>query len=112
MSVFGPAWHIQSDGHEGLVFGPENFGHDIDANIEDGSVVIMQSTGLIDKNEKEIFEGDIVRGHTKNYQVVFVNAAFRTGCVVHAEVLAGGDEVIGNIYENPELIPTLDDDEA
>ena len=76
-------------------------------------LVLMQSTGLKDKNGKEIFEGDILT--SQNYPVKGV-VEFRTdlGLWVHYlkgynyfEYLgnvAGSKEIIGNIYENPELL--------
>lgn len=74
---------------------------------------LMQSTGLKDKNGKEIFEGDVLT--SQNYPVNGV-VEFRTdlGLWVHYlkgysyfEYLgnvAGIKEIIGNIYENPELL--------
>lgn len=76
-------------------------------------IKLMQSTGLKDKNGKEIFEGDILT--SQNYPVKGV-VEFRTdlGLWVHYlkgynyfEYLgnvAGSKEIIGNIYENPELL--------
>ena len=77
-------------------------------------VILMQSTGLFDKNGVEIFEGDVVgmRKHilaNQHYYEVFKHrgGTFRLrnkfyGCELwlrheHCEVL-------GNIYENPELM--------
>jgi len=78
-------------------------------------VFLMQYTGLKDKNGKEIYEGDIVKCdyydedsagepiHNSNTFVVkysTVYQGFNTG-----EYPNGGEiEVIGNIYENPELL--------
>lgn len=74
---------------------------------------LMQSTGLFDKNGKEIFEGDILT--SQNYPVKGV-VEFRTdlGLWVHYlkgynyfEYLgnvAGSKEIIGNIYENKNLL--------
>lgn len=82
-------------------------------SADDGFYSIMQSTGLKDKNGKEIFEGDILT--SQNYPVKGV-VEFRTdlGLWVHYlkgynyfEYLgnvAGSKEIIGNIYENPELL--------
>lgn len=81
-----------------------------------GGLVIMQFTGLKDKSRKEIYEGDILLfGNAIFYQVVFGNGSFR--CVVenglNGKVASGvplGDmslrnaEVIGNIFQNPDLI--------
>jgi uncharacterized phage protein (TIGR01671 family) len=82
---------------------------------EDGrdSVILMQFTGLYDKNGREIYEGDIVTGlfnHTDiiGHIVYGSDATFfikRKGLygigLNNAEVWL---EVVGNIYENPELL--------
>lgn len=75
---------------------------------------IMQYTGLKDKNNKEIYDGDILSdGNVKNlYKVIFENGSFRTEYNGDFEeysfdlidVVAQGCEVVGNIYENPELM--------
>lgn len=94
---------------------------------------LMQYTGLKDKNGVEIYEGDILKRGISNYRsledcigyVEFIQASFffversvtkqftsnhalgseckdylgRVRCVSY--------EIIGNIYENSELIPTV-----
>tara|TARA_R110000764_G_scaffold199584_1_gene284919 strand:+ start:985 stop:1398 length:414 start_codon:yes stop_codon:yes gene_type:complete len=77
---------------------------------------VMQYTGLKDKNGKEIYEGDVVRIKGlaikgTDYPIIFDKAAF--GFFEHhysKQLWILGNfnpddmEVIGNIYENPELI--------
>lgn len=82
---------------------------------------IMQCTGLKDKNGVLIFEGDIL--DQKKFpqdtpcpcSVVFENGTYRKSyrnwnvtlpkpVLNQAEIDLFGDTVIGNIYENPELL--------
>ena len=63
--------------------------------------VLMQYTGLKDKNGTDIYEGDVIRfkvGDIVSYYVV----KFENGGFNHNENLEYID-VVGNIYENPEL---------
>jgi len=84
--------------------------------LEDRGIRHFESedwTGLLDKNGKEIYEGDIVRHWDKfpseiNLQVVWHDSGFyfawTDGLINH--ILRGTEffEVIGNIHENPELV--------
>ncbi|WP_338657411.1 YopX family protein [Listeria monocytogenes] len=76
-------------------------------NFDD--VVLMQYTGLKDKNGKKIFEGDIGWDeHNECYGVV----KFEEGKVLYVweniaedlQEVADGIEICGNIHENPELM--------
>lgn len=77
-------------------------------------IELMQSTGLHDKNGKEIFEGDIVKmakdvySDPTYYEIVrHRGGAYRLESNQHGCELwlrHTNCEVIGNIYENPELL--------
>lgn len=109
--------------------------------LEDDDLEFMQYTGLIDKNGKKIFEGDIVRFNNQIFAVKMDCGSFGLaineninydrllieikkhaidfwGCYCDnfislfeiywnfngEENVIGSVEVIGNIYDNPELI--------
>ena len=68
----------------------------------------LLSTGLNDKNGKEIFDGDILEGERHNYPVAYDSeyAQFSTR-LKHSYIPTedwGKYGTIGNIYENPELL--------
>lgn len=81
---------------------------------------IMQYTGLHDKNKKDIYDGDIikykdktdngiglVRFHEARYEVVWIDKSYlRKDLYFWAKKRE--IEIIGNIYENPELIERED----
>ena len=98
--------------------------------FQDKDLIIMQYVGLKDRNGKEIYEGDIVRvkciwekGKIEEYIGVIVFEDFAFGVKLkkvvklpkgyYCEEIDGQPyyllhwdeiEVIGNVYENPELL--------
>ena len=95
-----------------------NDGDDVECQIvspDDGKIETVdcdsvgQYTGLHDKNGKEIYEGDIVEnpGNKEKYKVAFKDDAFvvmfPTGRYYYLYDENIFIEIIGNIFENPEL---------
>jgi uncharacterized phage protein (TIGR01671 family) len=120
--------------HQTLFYGDETdcyhilHGGEFDCDFYDAEEVIPETigqfTGLIDKNGKKIFEGDIVRDEYNGgiariaflqqgcgWYLVFKNTDRRMG---HRSRNSAYDndlalEVIGNIHDNPELMEVSED---
>ncbi len=100
---------ISWDNHGGVDLRASCYSHD-DSNIY--AETLMQFTGLKDKNGKEMYEGDIVKcKYGWLGFIVFRKGAYWCEEIVtqkinsHAPIFNEWEEleVIGNIYENPEL---------
>lgn len=65
---------------------------------------VGQYTGLTDKNGARIFEGDIVKiSNDEIFEVKYEDGGFTAGLFL-GDWDYGHVEVIGNIYDNPELM--------
>ena len=80
-------------------------------NVDFKQFEMLQYTGLKDKNGKEIYEGDIIickYGPEITMEVKWIDEGFRTLGKYNVDNYVGyvknSAEVIGNIYENPELL--------
>lgn len=135
------AWDKETKTMNGMAEIYRNRNQEIELRPRDGNIILMQSTGLVDKNGKEIFEGDILKfndewddycyegyvdGSTEG--INFVEIERETTCFTFGkfqtsdssllyfmkdEYLSFEDlitdkdfefEIVGNIYENPELL--------
>ena len=96
----------------------------VERDVEDKRLLIVQYIGIKDELGREIYEGDIVKGfgfpdepneYHNEYQIGVAKAR-RTGFVIEniSNQCRGGEinlwyklKIIGNIYENPDLVDNL-----
>lgn len=120
-------WYIDPKGRIGIYWLPNN------KTCFDSDLIICQFTGLEDKNGKEIYEGDIVQSqptphltvtnligvvrylsnlhtYTATFAIEWINSAggydFYSPHFAPKSDRLRPFEVIGNIYENPDLLPS------
>lgn len=93
-------------------------GYAYDFYLEDEDAILMQSTGLLDKDRKEIFDGDILAIETKDGLVKVIvfwdnkHALFMVESKTYNENVALAElieddspiTIIGNIHENSALL--------
>ena len=81
--------------------------------LKDSRFIVMQYTGLKDKNGKEVYEGDIVKTPYLGFEIAEIGWSGEgywlkpkkdRGYWVRSLEYGKHIRVIGNIYENPELV--------
>ena len=85
--------------------------------INHEKLIVMQYTGLKDKNGKEIYEGDIIGMNNEaigavkweNFTSRFIIDGDGISGLRRDEIKTWGWTIIGNIYENPELIEKVEE---
>jgi uncharacterized phage protein (TIGR01671 family) len=126
-------WDKETKSMNGMAEIYRNRNQEIELHPRDKNIILMQSTGLVDKNGKEIFEGDILEiqgirmvvkfgsyeyiessksnGHTLG--VVYDGLGFYVECINAADPdrispfepkTLKESYVIGNRFETPELL--------
>lgn len=113
------AWDKETKTMNGMAEIYRNRNQEIELRPRDENIILMQSTGLVDKNGKEIFEGDIldyrgrkalVRWHGSYASFIyrFVDEPHKRKAEWKPLYLAYMKcEIIGNVYENTELLEAI-----
>ena len=112
---WGKKWVIDANGihFEEYAFWHDNSGGN-DIEREDWvtpNQAIMQYTGLKDKNESEVYDGDILcweKYEGKEMQTRWVVKWVESKACYYDWTPRNGAMILGNIYENPELLEKKD----
>nr|DAN50039.1 MAG TPA: YopX protein [Caudoviricetes sp.] len=108
------AWDKETKTMNGMAEIYRNRSQEIKLRPRDENIILMQSTGLFDKNDKEIFEGDILFGHAGEDFWEIVEFDIEEGKWIRRDIWYNSKldlsennefmEIVGNIYENKEFL--------
>lgn len=114
------AWDKETKTMNGMAEIYRNRNQEIELHPRDENIILMQSTGLFDRNGQEIFEGDIVdykgrkaiikwHGSYASFIYRFVDEMQERVSEWEPLFLAYHHfEIIGNVYENKEFLEDME----
>ena len=102
-----------------IIFGCEEYGHQFYDSLNDADWELMQSTGLLDSEKVEVYEGDILQSTVDavlfNWLVEWMDGGFVIVNIgvegylgdrykISSQYYFTNRKVVGNLFENPELL--------
>lgn len=108
------AWDKETKTMNGMAEIYRNRNQEIELHPRDENIILMQSTAMVDRDGNIIFEGDIVKMSKDVYsEPIYYEVVRHRGGAYRLESKQHGCElwlrnadceVVGNVYENPELL--------
>ena len=112
------AWDKETKTMNGMAEIYRNRNQEIELRPRDENIILMHSTGLRDKNGKEVFVGDIIKCTRGCLHEVYIEKEYGGTYIggmpaIYLKGLREGyawtehEEIIGNVYENRELLEVI-----